>query len=74
MFLAPPSGEELARRLRGRHSEDDVSLEHRLERSREEMRQSAWFDRLVVNDEVDRAVGELAAILERYGHRAADDA
>jgi guanylate kinase len=69
IFLQPPTREELLRRLRARGTEQGADLDRRLERVDDEMAQAGWFDEVVVNDDVDRAVEEVAAILERYGHR-----
>ena len=70
IFLEPPSREELARRLRARGTEHGEELERRLVTADEEMAEADRFDFRVVNDEVERAVAEVAAILERYGHTA----
>jgi guanylate kinase len=70
IFLEPPSREELARRLRNRGTEHGADLERRLATADEEMAEADRFDFRVVNDEVDRAAAEVAAILERYGHTA----
>ena len=69
VFLAPPSLEELERRLRARHTESDAQLARRLAAAREEMAAAARFDRVVVNDQVERAAQEVAAIIagERRG-------
>jgi len=64
VFLSPPSLEELERRLRARGTESDAALERRLGRARAEMDQSAWFDHVVLNDEVGRAAAEVASIIE----------
>ena len=64
VFLRPPSLEELARRLRARHTEDAAELSRRLASAADEMRQAEWFDHVVVNDDVDRAAREIAAIIE----------
>ncbi|MGZ5213446.1 MAG: guanylate kinase [Actinomycetota bacterium] len=64
IFLAPPSMDELERRLRGRGTEDDVRIARRLETAAWEMTQRAWFDQVVVNDDLERAAGEVAAIIE----------
>jgi guanylate kinase len=68
IFLAPPSQEELERRLRERGTEDPALLERRLAQASREMEQASWFDHVVVNDDVERATAEVAAILA--GHRA----
>jgi guanylate kinase len=64
VFLAPPAVEELERRLRTRHTESEADLERRLAAAAEEMAQADWFDHVVVNDEVDRAAREVAAIID----------
>jgi guanylate kinase len=64
IFLAPPSQEELERRLRARHTEDEAAIARRLAAAEEEMAAAARFDHVVVNDDVDRAAVELAAIID----------
>ena len=64
IFLAPPSVDELERRLRGRGTEDDERIARRLETAAWEMTQRDWFDHVVVNDDLERAAGEVAAIIE----------
>jgi guanylate kinase len=68
IFLVPPSAEELERRLRERGTEGRDVLARRLEQAAWEMEQAAWFDHVVVNDDVERAAAEVAAIIA--GHRA----
>ena len=70
IFLAPPSMEELERRLRGRGTEDDERIARRLDTAAWEMTQRDWFDHVVVNDDLQRAADEVAAIIEasRTGH------
>jgi guanylate kinase len=70
IFLEPPSREELARRLRARGTEHGADLERRLATAGEEMAEAGRFDHRVVNDDVDRATAEVAAILEQYEHTA----
>jgi guanylate kinase len=64
IFLAPPSMEELERRLRGRGTEDDERIARRLGTASWEMTQRSWFPHVVVNDDVERATKEVAAIIE----------
>ena len=68
VFLAPPSREELIRRLLARGTERGPDLDRRLAEVDHELAQQGRFDEVVVNDTVDRAVAELADILERHGH------
>ena len=55
IFVLPPSDEELERRLRGRCTETESELQARLESARREMREAEKYDRLLVNDDLDRA-------------------
>jgi guanylate kinase len=64
IFLTPPSDQELERRLRARRTESGPELERRLAAARSEMDQRSWFDHVVVNDQIDRAAGEVAAIID----------
>ena len=63
VFIAPPSFEELAARLRGRGTEDEEKVMKRLETAKEELKHQDEFDYVVINDEIDRAVEELKGIL-----------
>jgi len=63
VFLVPPSRPELARRLRERGTEDEGELAHRLKGVDAEMAERAWFDHVVVNDDLGRATDEVAAII-----------
>ena len=64
IFIAPPSIEELERRLRGRSTETEEKLRGRLEKAKKEMHEAALFDYIVVNDQVERAAGEIISIIE----------
>jgi guanylate kinase len=64
ILLTPPSLEELERRLRTRATEDEDKLARRLARAGEEMAQGEWFDHVIVNDDLERASSQVAAIIE----------
>jgi guanylate kinase len=64
IFLAPPSEEELARRLRERGTEAGPALERRLAEARRELAQATWFDHIVMNDEIEAAVSRVLAIID----------
>ncbi len=64
IFLDPPSLGELERRLRSRGSEDEDKLADRLAKADWEREQQGWFDHVVVNDDVERASSQVAAIIE----------
>jgi guanylate kinase len=63
VFLAPPSVEELRRRLVGRGTEDPDTIRLRLEHADEELAAESEFDVTVVNDSVERAADELLGLL-----------
>jgi len=63
VFLAPPSWDELVRRLVGRGTEPAVVRQRRLATAREEVAAENEFDHVVVNDDVDRAADELVALM-----------
>ena len=63
IFLAPPSWEELERRLLGRGTEGPEERERRLATARIEMDAASEFDHVVINDDVERAVRELAGLI-----------
>ena len=61
VFLAPPSWEELVRRLTGRGTESPDRVARRLELAQQEMAAETEFDEVVVNDDVERAADRLVA-------------
>ncbi|MBA4719528.1 guanylate kinase [Alloalcanivorax xenomutans] len=64
IFILPPCLKTLEQRLRSRASDDDEVIRKRLAGAREEMSHYGEFDYLVVNDNFERALHELAAIVE----------
>jgi len=64
IFLAPPSLEALETRIRGRGTEDDLRIKQRLVAAREEMEAYYLYDYVVVNDQVENAVGLIGAIID----------
>ena len=63
IFVEAPSFEENERRLRARATESEGEIEDRLELAREQLSQANEFDYLVVNDDLDRALGKLTEIV-----------
>jgi guanylate kinase len=59
VFVAPPSFEELRRRLVRRGTESPEVLERRLHKAEDEWRERVRYDHVVVNDDLERAVGEI---------------
>ncbi len=70
VFIAPPSLDELERRLRGRGTDDDAKIAKRLARAREEIRAVREFDYVIVNDDLDRAVRDFEAVVRAERVRA----
>jgi guanylate kinase len=64
VFLAPPSWEELCRRLADRATEGADVIAARLARARVEMEAVEEFEAVVVNDDVRRAAAELVSLIE----------
>jgi guanylate kinase len=64
IFLAPPSFEELARRLTGRGTEDPERVRRRLDVARIEIAAEDEFDDVVVNDDVQAAADRVVALLD----------
>jgi guanylate kinase len=71
IFLAPPTIEELGRRLGERMTEDPDTLALRLATAEQEMAEASRFDYVVVNhdDRLDDAVAEIESIVSREGRR-----
>ena len=65
VFLMPPSVEELEARLRGRATDSDDVITKRLSCFNYELEQRQYYDYVVVNDTVERAVSEIKNILNK---------
>ena len=63
IYIAPPSWEELERRLIGRGTESMEKVRSRLARGKEEFVSAKNFDYFVINDTVEQAVAEISAII-----------
>lgn len=63
VFILPPDYETLVRRLEGRATETNASLERRLANACVEAPQSRLFDYVVVNDDLDDAAADLTAVV-----------
>jgi guanylate kinase len=64
VFIEPPSLDELFMRLRKRGTEDPEALSKRLRAAYEEVKKKGLYDHIVVNDDLEQAVGALVRILE----------
>jgi len=63
IFIAPPSLEELRARLYGRGTDQPEKIERRLEVAGEELKAAPEFEHVVLNDQLERALAELEAIV-----------
>lgn len=63
VFLAPPSWDELVRRLRGRGTEDEEQMATRLRTARQELAAAAEFDKVVPNITVEQTIAELVDLI-----------
>lgn len=69
VFVLPPSGEVLKSRLSARKSEDRERLLVRLRNARAELGEVGHYHYVVVNDNLDRAVDQVSAIIDAEGLR-----
>jgi guanylate kinase len=63
VFVRPPSLADLRKRLEGRGTETEAGLERRLAEAERELAHAPEFDHVVVNDDLERVVDEVAGIL-----------
>jgi guanylate kinase len=69
IFVLPPTFEDLERRLRGRRTETEDAIQHRLHRAREEARAWPEYDYLIINREVDDSLEQLESIVNAERRR-----
>ena len=69
VFILPPSMEELRRRLEGRGSDDEASRQRRFDKAREEIGHYPFFEYMIVNDDIQQALGQLRGIVLAEGCR-----
>ena len=63
IFIAPPSLEELERRLRGRGDTSEEQMKLRLSRAQWELEQGQKYDYMVINDQVETCADEILKII-----------
>jgi len=64
IFVKPPSVEELRRRLEGRGTDSPEAIERRLAKAEEELTYERYFDRTLVNDDLQKAFAEAEGIVD----------
>ncbi len=72
IFLAAPSMEELERRLTTRKTESPEQMAIRIETAREEVKQSDWFDAVVINetDALEESVEQIVEVIRKQQGRS----
>lgn len=63
IFIVPPSIRELRRRLESRRTDSEEQLQIRLNRVREEIEAGKLYDYLIINDDLEKAVEDLKALV-----------
>jgi len=63
VFILPPSMEELTRRLTGRGTDSSEVISRRLAAAQAEMRHVGEFDYVIINDQLERALEDLRAVV-----------
>ena len=69
LFMAPPSAEELRRRLVGRGTEDSETINKRLKRASEEIEYIDSYDYLVINNELEECIANIHSIIQNEKKR-----
>lgn len=63
IYIVPPSLEELERRLRERSTEDEQTIMKRVSKARQELKDIDFYEHVVCNDDLDKAVEEIRQII-----------
>jgi guanylate kinase len=63
IFILPPSMDELARRLRGRNTDDESAIQRRIAKAKVEIENYRLFDYLIVNDDLEKSQARLRSIV-----------
>lgn len=66
VFILPPSMAELRRRLESRSSDEQDVIERRIVRAADEIKESRWYDYIIINDNFEVASRELSAIITAH--------
>ena len=64
IFIAPPSFQELEKRIRGRGTDKEESIKLRLDKAKDELNSQNEFDAVVINDDIDFALLEIKSLLK----------
>ena len=64
IYIAPPSIEELRKRLENRGTETEDKIQNRLKIAEEELKQTDMYDYVIVNDDLETAIDEVRKIIK----------
>ena len=63
IYILPPSVETLEKRLNARAADDSQVINSRVSQAVDDLKESVWYDYMVVNDDLEKAVNEAVAII-----------
>ena len=66
IFVQPPSVEELSRRLHSRGTDNEEVIKVRLDKAAYELTFAPQFDRIIVNDDLDKAKAEVVKVVDDF--------
>ena len=66
LFMMPPSPEELEKRLKLRSSDTPEAIAMRVQKAAEELQSAGQFDRVIVNDDLEKAVSEAITAVRQF--------
>ncbi len=66
IFISPPSAKVLEQRLRSRGSDDEASIQKRLEKAKHEMQFASKFDHILLNDRLEDAKSEAESLVREF--------
>ena len=69
IFILPPSMEELERRLRKRGTEDEPTIQKRLQQARTELSHAQSYDYAITNGDLEKAVDDFVAVVTAEGFK-----
>ena len=68
IYIAPPSIDDLRNRLINRGTEEIEVIEKRLRIAEDELKQIDFYDYVVINDDLDKAINDVREIIVNYGN------
>lgn len=69
IFIAPPSMEELQRRLCGRATDSAEVIEKRMRNAADEMKHQPYYQYTVINDDFEKSIAELSEVIAHEHHK-----